>query len=140
MGALLGIFPSWLNDLSGSTFAIAGVAAIVYGLIPLLPYGRLVQTAGAVAIGYACYTTGYAGAQASCEAAELRRQVDSLEAQNGALRERINVEEAARRADAARAASDFTTDRANQEKIDATPPNDHGCLDRDAAARIRSVR
>lgn len=134
------LVPSWLNFSSAWLFAIAGFAAAVYGLFPLAPYRRLAKLAGLVGLGYAAYLAGYAGAQASCEAAELQQRVDALESQNKGLRQRIETAEAARRADAARAASDFTADKANQENIDATPHNDRACLDRDAAARIRGVQ
>ncbi|QIB32622.1 hypothetical protein [Ancylobacter pratisalsi] len=75
MGWLLDLFPSWTNGLAGSTFAILGIAALFYGFIPALPFRTVVQVGGALALAYACYTTGYAGAQAACEAEQLRAEL-----------------------------------------------------------------
>lgn len=137
---LSSLVPSWFNLSSAWLFAIGGAVGVVYAMFPLAPYRGLARAAGVLALGYAAYLSGFAAAQEACEASELRRQLTSLETQNDALRNRIETEAAARRADAARAASDFASDTANQERIDATPPNDRPCIDRDAAARVRGVR
>ncbi|CAA0130489.1 Uncharacterised protein [Starkeya nomas] len=131
--------PSWAFDIGASGLALAALALAVWSVLPVA-YARLAGTGAMLAFAAAAYLTGAADANAACEAASLRRQLEDAQSDNGALRRRIETVEAARRDDAARFAAGAAEDRSNQGKIDATPSNGSACLDRDAADRIRGVR
>ena len=72
---VLSYLPSWLVSWGAAMIGAAGIAAIVYSLLPLAPYRRSVQIAGTIAIGWALYQTGLADAQAVREVQVLREQV-----------------------------------------------------------------
>ncbi|MCS0497845.1 hypothetical protein NVS89_22395 [Ancylobacter sp. MQZ15Z-1] len=110
MGALLDLFPAWLNGLSAWAFLVLGGAALVYGLFPLAPYRALVQIGGAAAIGYACYLAGYSGAQAACEAGRLA-------AENAALKRDATIaEEVQQRSEASLAKSQMDLASLQEER------------------------
>ncbi len=69
----------WSRSARRSSAAPACVA-IIYSLLPIVPYRRTIQLAGTAAICFAFYQYGIGDAQAVREAAELRQQVATLNA------------------------------------------------------------
>ena len=139
MSTLLSLSPAWANSASAWLFAAIGAVALVWALIPAAPQRQLAQIIAAAAIGYACYLTGYAGAQAACEADKLRAQLAATQRDLDAAR--AAETDARRRADIL-----DETLRANQDQIDeyetelAKRPNAACGLSDDDLRRLHNLK
>lgn len=77
IAALLSFLPSWAPTFGAGGMALLGVGLLGYSLLPLVRLPRLAAAGGILCLGAACYLAGIGSAQSVCEAADLRRQLES---------------------------------------------------------------
>lgn len=134
---ILALLPAWAVSFGAGTLGLVSVGAIIYGLVPLVPYGRMVQCAGAAGLLVAGWLAGVGSAQAVSEEAALRDSLRQAQQQITFL----HAQAAALAADSERAAAAITARRTLEDKIHAlearTPDGD--CLDAATADGVRSL-
>lgn len=97
------------------------------------PYLYAIAIAAFLSISGGLYLKGRSDGRNACNTAALEAQVKTLIERTQAA-ERLADEHAERlRVDAEQ-------DRLNEERANATPPNDASCLSRDAVGRVRDIR
>jgi hypothetical protein len=112
LALILSFLPAWLVSFGANLIGAAGIGAVVYSLLPVVPYRRTIQIAGTLAICWAVYQYGIADAQAVNEAAQLRAQLAA------AQRDLTAAKNAAADADSRAAILDETL-QANAERLNA---------------------
>lgn len=134
---ILAWLPAWAISFGAGTLALVAAGAIVYGLVPLAPYARLVHCAGAVGLLVAGWLAGVGSAQAVSEEAALRESLRQAARQIAFLQDQT----AALQADSKRAVDDAAARRTLEDKIhdlEARTP-DGTCLDAATADGVRSL-
>ncbi|MFG1461707.1 hypothetical protein V5F77_02325 [Xanthobacter sp. DSM 24535] len=134
---ILALLPAWAVSFGAGTLGLVAVGAIIYGLVPLVPYGRLVQCAGAAGLLVAGWLAGVGSAQAVSEEAALRDSLRQAQQQITFLQSQAD----ALQADSQRAAADAAARRTLEDKthaLEARTP-DGTCLDAATSDGVRSL-
>ena len=126
LATLLGVLPGdWLTFGAGIIGAL-GVAAVLYGLFPA-PYARLIQPAGALAIGVSCFLAGVGAERSAGEARGLKRELSEM-------REHLEFMDELAEAERVRATEEAALRQLTQGRLDALLDDDASDSQADIAA------
>jgi hypothetical protein len=100
---------------------------------------RGMAIAGAISL-LVGFSVGWSWRDSRCDAAALRLQVESLQAETTILYQRLRTADMIADADAQRAQADQDIIEELRKRADETPANANACLPADAARRVRDIR
>ncbi len=101
------------------------------------PVGQLIAFGVVI---YIAMCVGFNWAEGLCDAQKLREDLRRERISHALLLKQIKDGNQREVEDAARRGFDDGVNKANQDRIDATPKNSNACLDADAADRVRNVK
>lgn len=137
MSFILALVPSWLSAAMAGFAILAGAAALLYALLPVVPYARVATVAGAGLLAAGCWFSGLAAGQAASEAEALRQSLADAQA-------RLVVMQAQQDAlhrdslTAAAQAADITALMGQADALSSRAPAG-ACLDAATADGLRSL-
>ncbi|TDT94935.1 hypothetical protein DFO45_2693 [Azorhizobium sp. AG788] len=137
MTILLSFLPSWFTAALAGLSIVAGVGAVLYGLLPVAPYRRIATVAGAGLVAAGCWFSGVSAGQAQSEAAALRQQLADAKVTAAVQAAQLNALQSDSAAAAAQV-SDLTKLKDAADALTSRTP-DGACLPADAADGLRSL-